>query len=208
MNPIPKVIELVVNRDLCVGCGLCVYKCPSHALDMRWNENGFLVPDLSGACELEGECISVCPFNPTPEKDVKTEDELSGLFLSGASHIDDKLGRFEGLYAGYSKEFRLTSSSGGIATYVLSKLLEKGIVDHVIAVKEGKDNYYEYAIIQHPQELLTSSKTRYYPVTLSSVFSKINEIEGTFALVGVACFIKAVRLAQHKDPVLKGKIKF
>ena len=82
MNSIPKVIDLVVNNDLCIGCGLCTYKCPSKALDMQWNEYGFLVPVLSGNCGADGACLTVCPFNPYPEKDVKTENELADIFLT------------------------------------------------------------------------------------------------------------------------------
>jgi coenzyme F420-reducing hydrogenase beta subunit len=33
-------------------------------------------------------------------------------------------------------------------------------------------------------------------------------LEGTVAVVGVGCFIKAIRLAQHSEPKLKEKIAF
>ena len=65
---IPKVINTVVKNDLCTGCGICVYKCPSQAIEMQWNEEGFLVPELTGECDLNEECLSVCPFNPFPEE--------------------------------------------------------------------------------------------------------------------------------------------
>jgi len=37
---------------------------------------------------------------------------------------------------------------------------------------------------------------------------KIHELEGKVAIVGVACFIKALRLAQYTEPQLKEKIPF
>ena len=37
---------------------------------------------------------------------------------------------------------------------------------------------------------------------------KIHELKGKVAIVGVACFIKAIRLAQNKEPALKEKIPF
>jgi coenzyme F420-reducing hydrogenase beta subunit len=210
MNTIPKVINLVVNNDLCIGCGLCAYKCPSKALKMQWNEYGFLVPLLSGTCEADSSCLTVCPFNPYPEKEVKTEDELADLFLNEATLFYPKIGKYNGIYTGYSNEFRSTSSSGGIATFVFTDLLERGIVKHVISVKESNKPgiHYEYAISNNKQELLTSSKTKYYPVTLSSVLSQINELKGKIAIIGVSCFIKGIRLAQHSDPSLKKKILF
>lgn len=209
-NNIPKVIDLVVKNDLCIGCGLCTYKCPSKALEMKWNEYGFLIPNLKGSCDNEGSCLSVCPFNPFPVEEVKTEDELANIFLNEAPNHHPKIGKYYGLYAGYSNEFRMTSSSGGIATFVLSELLEQKIVDYVFSVKESSspESHYEYAISKTKDELIAGSKTRYYPVTLATVFSEIDKIDGNIAIVGVGCFIKAIRLAQHSNPELKKKIKF
>ncbi len=210
MNYTPKVIDLVVKNDLCIGCGLCTYRCPSKALEMRWNEYGFLTPVLSDSCDNDGSCLSVCPFNPSPAEEVKTEDELANIFLYEAPNQHPKIGKYYGLYAGYSNEFRMTSSSGGIATYVLTELLEQNIVDYVFSVKESlnPESHYEYAISKTKDELIFGSKTRYYPVTLATVFSEIDKIEGKVAIVGVGCFIKAIRLAQHSNPELKKKIKF
>jgi len=210
MNKIPKVIDLVVKNDLCIGCGLCVYKCPNKALEMKWNEFGFLIPELVGNCDCDGACITVCPFNPYPEEEVKTENELAELVLKDATLYHPKIGKYLGIYAGYSEEFRLTSSSGGIATFIFADLLERKIVDHIFSVKESAipGIHYEYSVSNSKQELLAASQTKYFPVTLSDVFSKLDELEGKVAIVGVACFIKAIRLAQHSDPKLKEKIPF
>ncbi|HZL09028.1 MAG TPA: Coenzyme F420 hydrogenase/dehydrogenase, beta subunit C-terminal domain [Prolixibacteraceae bacterium] len=210
MVSIPKVIDTVVKNDLCIGCGLCVYKCPNKALEIKWNKFGFLVPELSGNCDSNGDCLSVCPFNPCPEKEVETENELAGLFLSDKNKHHPKIGKYNNIYAGYANEQRLTSSSGGIATYIFTELLERGFVDHVFSVKESDkpDTHYEYAISNSKEELLNTSKTKYFPVTLGTVMPKIHELKGKVAIVGVACFIKAIRLAQYKEPSLKEKIPF
>lgn len=207
---IPNVIDTVVENDLCTGCGLCVYKCPTKAIGMRWNDKGFLVPKLTGKCNLKGECLTVCPFNPFPDEKVKTENEIAGLFLTDTKNFHPKIGRYEGIYAGYANEFRLTSSSGGIATYVLARLLDKGVVNHIFAVRESTNpgTFYEYAILHDKEELISASKTKYYPVTLATVMPKIHELRGKVAVVGIACFIKAIRLAQHTEPELKEKIPF
>ena len=210
MKSIPKVIDLVVNNDLCIGCGICVYKCPTKALDVKKNDFGFLVPELISDCDENGSCITVCPFNVFPKDDVRTENELAQIYLKESDKNHPKIGRYKNIYAGYSKEYRLTSSSGGIATFVLAELLEKGIISHVLSVKGSneKGEYYKYAISSSKEDLLQTSKTRYTPVTLSEVFSNINTLDGNVAIVGVACFIKSIRLAQHSDPVLKNKIQF
>lgn len=210
MHNIPRVLELVVYNNLCVGCGICAYKCPENALKMTWDEFGFIIPVLSGTCEGQGDCIQACPFNPLPKKEVRTENELGILFLKDATHYHNKIGRYMGIYAGYSSEFRNTSSSGGIATYVLIELFRKGIIDYVFSVREtGKsDVYYEYFLSSSENELLASSKTKYFPVTLDTVLPKIKDLQGKVAIVGVGCFIKAIRLLQYKEPELKNKVIF
>lgn len=207
---IPKVIDTVVKNDLCIGCGLCVYACPTKALEMQWNEEGFLIPNLSGSCDLNGDCLKVCPFNPFPEKEVRTENELADRFLNTAHEHHPKIGKYNAIYAGYANEFRLNSSSGGMATYIFTELLQTGIVDHVFSVQYSREHgtHYEYTICSSKEELLKASKTRYFPVTLGTVMPKIHELEGKIAIVGVACFIKAIRLAQRKEPALKDKIPF
>jgi len=200
----------VVNNDLCIGCGICIYKCPNRALEMKWNEYGFLVPELIDSCNCDESCITVCPFNPYPEEEAETENELAEIYLKDATLFHPQVGKYSGIYAGYSNEYRLTSSSGGIATFVLTELLERGIVNHIFSVKESSipGIHYEYALSNNKQELIDASRTRYYPVTLATVFSKINELEGKVAIIGVACFIKAVRLLQSNESNLNDKVQF
>lgn len=206
----PRVLDLVVKNDLCVGCGLCVYRCPGKALEMSWNEQGFLIPKLTGNCDLNSACLEVCPFNPYPSEDVKTENDLARVFLKGAPQFHNKIGRYIGIYAGYSTEFRLNSSSGGLATYIFVELLERGIINYVISVREssGSDAHYKYAICTSKEDLLSASKTKYYPVTLGTILPEIYKLDGKIAIVGVACFIKGIRLTQHADDNLKEKIPF
>lgn len=210
MTSKPQVIVQVVDNDMCTGCGLCTYKCSSNTLSMGWNKEGFLVPELTGSCDNDAVCISVCPFNPLPLEPVKDETALAEIFLTEGTQTEEKLGRLIGIYAAYSNEFRETSSSGGIATYVFDQLLDKGIIDHVFSVRSPNESgpHYEYKVASNKTELRDSAKTKYYPVTLATVLPELEKLEGKIAIVGVACFVKAVRLAQHYDPVLKEKIPF
>lgn len=207
---IPKVIDLVVKNNLCIGCGLCAAKCSSNALEMQWNENGFLNPVQINNCDLVGDCLLICPFNPFPKEDVKTENEIAELFLQSAPKIHPKIGKYNQIYVGFSKEFRLPSSSGGLGTYISVQLLENKIVDHIFSIKESSTSgtFYDYSVSSSKSEILSASKTRYFPVTLATVFSEIDKLDGKIAIVGVGCFIKAIRLAQFEDPKLKEKIPF
>lgn len=206
----PKVIDAIVDNDLCIGCGVCTYACPSSALKMQWNDYGFLVPVQQNSCDSDGACLQVCPFNPFANKEVETENEIANLFLKDSSFKHPKIGHYNNIYTGFSKAYRLTSSSGGIATYIFTQLLKQGIANHIISVKQSDnaDFEYEYAVNSYEEEVKNASKTKYYPVSLEGVLKKIDELEGKVAIVGVGCFIKAIRLLQYQQPAFKEKIVF
>ena len=204
-----NIFDSVVNQDLCTGCGACLYHTQSNEWSMDWNNEGFLVPTVkNGECQMNEIAINVCPFNPYPAKDVRTEDELANLFLKDAPNHHPKVGRYYNTYAGYSERFRLTSSSGGLATYLLTELFEQKLVDAVITVGEGKDNHYEYKLVRRQEDLLATSKTKYYPVTMAEALKELKNLDGKVAVVGIGCFIKAVRLLQNYNPELREKIVF
>lgn len=207
----PLVLSKVVENDLCIGCGACVQACPSKALNVDWNSYGFLIATSNeNQCDEGGSCIEVCPFNPEPGPGYKNEDGLAADFLAEAPNYHVQMGRYHALYVGYSHKHRVTSSSGGIGTFLYEKLFDKGLIDHVVTVGESKSSnaHYQYKVVSNKNDLLSISKTRYHPVTLATTLQEIKQLEGRVAISGIGCFIKAIRLAQEKDPVLKDKIVF
>lgn len=196
-------IEDIVKNNLCVGCGLCISE--SKTSKMKWDENGFLVPDLDHS--FTEKAVKVCPSNPFPDKEVGDEDVIAEQVFANASNFDFEIGRFESTYIGYSHAYRNTSSSGGIATFIFEQLLLKGIVDHLFIVKEI-DGSYGYQWFNTVEQISNISKTRYIPVTLEQLFKEIDAKQGKVAVSGVGCFIKAIRLKQHYYPIYKEKIPF
>lgn len=198
-------IQDIVDNELCTGCGICVSEDPEN-MEMVFDQHGFLIPKQIIASK-KSDAIRVCPFNPEPEEIVKNEDKLAEMFLTTANKVDFKIGKFINTYVGYSNEYRVTSSSGGIATYIFEQLLRLKIVDYLFIVKEV-NGHYEYQLFNDFENIKKTSKTRYIPVTLAKLFTKINSLDGKIAVSGVACFIKAIRLKQHYHPELKSKIPF
>lgn len=192
----------------CTGCGACVSES-AGTLIMAWNDEGFLSPQLRtpGVTPPEN-VVRVCPFNPRPEKYVEDEDALARSCLPDTPNWHLRAGRYRGSYIGYSKTFRDTSSSGGVATLVFRTLLEGRHVDHIFVVLSDGANGYRYALHNDVEKIGTTSKTRYFPVTLEGLFDLIEQTDGRIAVSGVACFIKAIRLKQHYHPELKEKIPF
>lgn len=191
---------------LCSGCGVCVSES-GGSLRMAWNEDGFLVPRATGDV-VPAAAVRVCPFNPAPEPAVQDEDALAKIFLPGASRFDAGAGRFENAYVGYSRTFRPTSSSGGVATFVFEQLLRRGDVDSLFVVRSDGAGGYGYQLFDDADRIAEVSKTRYYPVTMEALFAAIAGTPGRVAVSGVACFIKAIRLKQFYHPELRDKIPF
>lgn len=197
-------IKDIVKNKLCSGCGVCVSEQPDK-LQMVMNDEGFLVPQqLAEGTEL---AVRVCPFNPTPEEEVRDEDALAKIFLPLDTKFDERVGRYINCYAGYSKKFRETSSSGGLGTYFFEYLLKNKIVQKLFVVTE-KDGNYEYQWFNDADSITKISKTRYYPVTLEKLFLEIDDFEGKVAISGVPSFIKAIRLKQYYYPKYQEKIVF
>src|SRR5690554_5743801 len=203
-----NVFDSVVKQDMCIGCGACLYSSSNDNLVMSWNKEGFLNPTSETPENESVESLKVCPFNPFPDKEVRTENEIAKILLNDAPNIHLRVGHYYSTYVGYSNKYRLTSSSGGMATYLIDQLLNKNIVDAVVTVKEGKDSFYEYSVIRSTDELISTSETKYYPVTLGTVINQLKISNERIAIVGIACFIKSVRLLQFYHPELKDKIKF
>ena len=203
-----NIFDSVIKQDMCIGCGACLYSSSNDNLVMSWNKEGFLNPTSETPEKEYEESLKVCPFNPFPDKEVRTENEIAKIFLNDAPNRHLRVGHYYNTYVGYSNRYRLTSSSGGMATYLIDQLLNKNIVDAVVTVKEGKDSFYEYSVIRSTDELISTSETKYYPVTLGTVINQLKTSNERFAIVGIACFIKSVRLLQFYHPELKEKIKF
>ncbi|MBB4195674.1 coenzyme F420-reducing hydrogenase beta subunit [Rhizobium aethiopicum] len=157
------------------------------------------------------ELARICPFSPV----ARDEDELAAEYFAAAKNRDPLLGRFEAAFVGYVEEgeYRSSGSSGGMVTWVAAELLRLGLVDCVAHVKESDDpqsegRLFHYSLSRNLQELQAGAKSRYYPVELSGVLQSIREAPGRYAVVGIPCFIKAVRLACADDRVLKERIAF
>ena len=205
------VLQRIVSDGLCTGCGVCTaQQGVSEEVQMKWNNEGFLVPDFSGTQSMPEQSLRVCPFNPFPEAVVRTEDELAGHFLESASKKHLKIGRYIHSYVGYAADFRSTSSSGGMASYIAYQLLSQGIVNTIFSVKyDGNDQHlYQYSLLQNKEDVIHFSKTRYYPVTMAEAMKKLASLSGKVAIVGVPCFIKAIRLHQFYNPADREKIAF
>lgn len=70
-----KNMRVLIDKEKCTGCGLCMVDCPTRALSLSGDGNKvvyqfFFRPDLCDAC---GICIKTCPENC-----LQLEQEIEG----------------------------------------------------------------------------------------------------------------------------------
>jgi coenzyme F420-reducing hydrogenase beta subunit len=201
------VIAKIVEHDLCIGCGVCAAICPQGVLKMEWNRYGEYNPVEVMQCTKEcGLCLNACPFADYDKNEDTIGKELYGK-VSGISHRPG-IGYYLTSFVGYSEMHRMASASGGMATWLLESLLNEGVIDHVICVAPTGDpeKLFVFRVFDTPEGLRTGAGSAYYPVEMSGVIRHILEHPGRYAVTGLPCFIKAIRLAQQSSAKLRERI--
>lgn len=176
--------------ELCSGCGICSVVCPAGYLKIEENLCGELRPiqNIASKCVECGMCNKVCPFS------------------AGVFEVAEK--KNAKCFIGWVDEYRADAASGGCCTWFLNQLLQSQIVDAVVSVRayDDSDNLFNYTVCHSEVELKNCFGAAYYPVTLSEVLSRIEKENGTVAIVGVPCFVSAVRNLQNISIKWKKKI--
>jgi coenzyme F420-reducing hydrogenase beta subunit len=190
---------------MCVGCGACAVRTGGK-ISVTLGRYGVHTADLTAASGPELRAASaVCPFSDeSPD-----EDELAAASFGGLP-TDDRIGRVLTLHAGRLRndEELVASSSGGLTSWTLARLMERGVADGVIHVGRAEDGRFGYRISHSTGELLEHRKSVYTSSTLDQVVSSIRADGRRYILVGVPCFIRAARALTRHDPVLKEQLVY
>ena len=195
----------VVEGDMCVGCGACGV-ATSGRIPVTIRPRGFYQADLSAATDADLALGSrVCPF----ANESKNEDEVADGLFADLPH-DPRIGRYRSLFAGrIADDGQIPfSSSGGLTNWTLAQLLERGLVDGVIHVRNLDEPMFGYVISTTAEELLAGRKSKYYPATFAEVLRSIRGDSRRYAFVGIPCAIKGARHVTAEDDVLRGQIAF
>ena len=202
----------VVGKNLCIGCGICASICPRENLKIEFNKFGeYNAFKIGNSCEEKCSlCLEVCPFYNNKDN----EDTLGKKLFAETPGIKrtPETGYYLDAFVGYSsvKSHRENGASGGLATWTWGKLLIDNLVDHVACVSPNDDpeKLFKFKICNTSEEVRECSRSCYYPVETSEVINHILQHKGRYAIIGLPCVCKAVRLAMQLSPKLQRRIKF
>lgn len=167
-----------VERNKCVGCGLCYSVCRFEAIDMVTDEFSFVPELIEENCTDCGECAAVCP---------------------GVNILDypGKFGEIKRclICTARDEAVRHSSSSGGACRSILAALLEKGLVDRVIITRATDDPY-------KPETIVTGEISDLMSDRLNSILSPTSPLTAIknldkglkYAFVGLPCHIAGLAL--------------
>ena len=169
----------ILQKDECCGCTACMSCCPTQAIEMCPDCEGFLYPKIdANKCIDCGKCLKVC-------KDVRYYDEHQKVFACWSK--DDAL--------------RAKSSSGGVFSLLAEYILLQG--GDVCAVGYS-DDYTEclHKIISSIDDLDDLRRAKFVQSKKHDVFSKLKSIliQGKRVLFcGTPCEVGGLRQFLGKD---------
>lgn len=155
----------------CFGCGLCAVVCPSGALEIKLNRQGFFTPVADpGRCVKCGLCERVCPLRSRRES-TAVLDCFAGWSLDPA--------------------VRSKSSSGGIGFELARAALRSGY--RVSAAAYDVETATVRHFVTHDEDQLGGAAgSKYLQSFTFDAFAEFRK-PGRFAVFGTPCQIAGVR---------------
>lgn len=151
------MISVYDQKEECCGCTACEHICPTNAITMAPDDEGFVYPEIHQELCIDcGKCRTVCAF----QNGFNKSSNLETPDAYGVKHIND--------------DVRSNSSSGGaftgISDYILS---EKGVVCGV-GFNEKMEVIHNFATTKDERNFLRGSK--YVQSELKDIFPEIKRM--------------------------------
>ncbi|WP_095173934.1 MULTISPECIES: polysaccharide pyruvyl transferase family protein [Blautia] len=169
-----------VSKKECCGCGACYNVCPVEAIDMVYDDEGFLYPKINEEkCIHCKKCMKACP-SISPVYDNNLEPAC---------------------YAAYGNdEIREKSSSGGIFSLVAEEILKQG--GAICGAAFDEDFRLEQKVIYSQEEMSDLRGSKYIQSNTKKTYLEIKKVlnNGQPALyVGCPCQVAGLKSYLGKD---------
>lgn len=157
--------------NLCTGCGMCSVVCPTKAISLKLNKNGFYYYDINNSkCINCNQCIMVCGQLR------KNMDSIKNMKLYSAYSLDENVLK--------------KSSSGGVA-YELSRYAIEHNLQVVGCTYDLKNNKAKHIIVDNINELDKLSGSKYLQSDTVEAFKKMKKMKSGL-VIGTPCQINSI----------------
>ena len=149
-----------LEHSKCTGCGACYNACPTKAVQMEYDNEGFLFPTVSkDKCIQCGLCVDKCP-------------ELHADRIDKLFHSEGKC-----MAAMAEDDIRMESSSGGAFSVLADWIYSQG---GLVCGAVYSENYEKvYHIVSESRDDLTKLRgSKYVQSDIGNVYAKIKKALG------------------------------
>ncbi len=165
----------------CCGCGACNNICPTHAIEMKYDSEGFIYPIVDDAkCVHCNRCKDVCPI--LGERTMNNTPEVIAAYCKDSS-------------------LRYYSSSGGVFPVLANNILSKGGVV-CGAYFDSTDQKAKHIIIRQESDLKLLQGSKYIQSEIGDVFNSVKGIldrNGIVLFSGTSCQVAGLKKFLNKD---------
>jgi coenzyme F420 hydrogenase subunit beta len=177
-----ELLEDVIEKNLCVGCGACIDLCPYFKTHR--GRTTMLFP-----CDLSmGQCYAFCP---------KAEVDLDALAQHcwGKPYDADPIGQYRQVLTARAGD-RMTRGpfqAGGSVSAILTFALENGMIDSaVLTDREGMVPLPR--LVSNTEDVIKCASSKYMAApTLAALNRAVREGHGQIGVVGTPCQVTALR---------------
>lgn len=203
-NKIKHVIDGVVKKDMCIGCGICANVCPHNCLEIKLDKNKEYAPVFNNnKCTNCSICLQYCPHSEM--NIIKQLDEVK----SNPKYYGTENANYYVAWDNNDNN-RIKSASGGIVTqiakYMLANNYVSGIIHGETVENDRKGIHYRAAISRTLEEIDERRSSFYFAFTFDNILKEIKDREEAYLFIGVPCIIKGVKNLFEKNKSYK-KIK-
>lgn len=167
--------EQICRRDSCIGCGVCVKKCPHSAIKMVKNSDGFISPKIDlKKCTHCNICRNKCPVNQK-----QSEKKTFKVEAYAAINLNEKE--------------RNNSTSGGIFSVLAKEILNNNGVVYGSYMENNKARHIR---ITKEKDLNKIRGSKYIQSSILEIYDELKKDLNTKKNVlfcGTPCQIGAIR---------------
>ena len=177
-------IKQVVLQNLCIECGICQTICPKKCILIQKKAYHYL-PTVSKQCVHCGLCAQVCPVGDLFNDD--HSQSIHNLFL----------GEYQSILCAQTRDQKIlkNATSGGVATQIISELLNKNIYDCAFLLDDyAYETQLQTKYFDKSNDLFQTQKSRYLPVSHAASCEYIATYPSKkVILIGTGCALSGIQ---------------